>query len=127
MRFFVDNNLSINLARGMRAFGEDVDHLQDHFSPDSPDTEWLQFIGENDYFLITRDNAIRRNPAELSALKSYGVGAFFLGGKNRNKWELIQQLVRNWIRIKEYAGKKRRPSAIRIPPTGTMFDDIPLP
>ena len=31
MRFFVDNNLSPKLARGMAAFGEDVTHLQDHY------------------------------------------------------------------------------------------------
>jgi len=39
LKFFVDNNLSMNLARGMRAFGENVDHLQDHFDEDSSDTE----------------------------------------------------------------------------------------
>ena len=127
MRFFVDNNLSVNLARGMRAFGEDVDHLQDHFPDDCPDAEWLKYIGDNDYFLITRDDAIRRNPAELSAFKSYGVGAFFLGGKNRTRWELVQQIVRNWPRIQEHAGRTRRPFAFRVPPSGTKFSQIPLP
>lgn len=127
MRFFVDNNLSVNLARGMRAFGEDVDHLQDHFPDDCPDAEWLKYIGDNDYFLITRDDAIRRNPAELSAFKSYGVGAFFLGGKNRTRWELVQQIVRNWPRIQEYAGRTRRPFAFRVPPSGTKFSQIPMP
>lgn len=123
----MDNNLSPDLARGMRAFGENVDHLQDHFPEDCPDTEWLKYIGANDYFLLTRDNAIRHNPAELRALKEYGVGAFFLAGKNRTRWELIQQLVRNWLRIKEYADKERRPFAFRIPPSGTKFVRIPLP
>lgn len=111
----------------MKAFGEDVDHLQDHFPQDCPDTDWLRYIGENGYFLLTRDDAIRRHPAELKALKDYGVGAFFLGGKNRARWELVQQLVRNWLRIKEYAEKEKRPFALRIPPQGTKFDRIPLP
>lgn len=127
MRFFIDNNLSVNLARGMRAFGEDVDHLQDHFPDDCPDTEWLKYIGDNDYFLITRDDAIRRKPAELSAFKRYGVGAFFLGGKNRTVWQLVQQIVRNWPRIHEYAGRTRRPFAFRVPPSGAKFIRIPLP
>ena len=127
MRFFVDNNLSVNLARGMRAFGEDVDHLQDHFPEDCPDTEWLKYIGKNHYFLVTRDDAIRRNPAELSALKNYSVGAFFLGGKNRTRLELVQQLVRNWLRINDYAGNTKRPFAFRIPPSGSKFVLIPLP
>jgi hypothetical protein len=127
LRFFIDNNLSVNLARGLRAFGENVDHLQDHFPEDSPDTEWLKHIGENGYFLVTRDDAIRRRPAELKALKDFGVGAFFLGGKNRGRWELVQQLVRNWDRIKEVAGKERVPFAYRVPPNGTKFVKIPLP
>ena len=111
----------------MSAFGEPVEHLQDHFSPDSPDTEWLPYIGDNEYFLITRDNAIRRNPAELAALKKHKVGAFFLGGKERTRWELIDQLVRNWPRIKEVAVRTRKPFAIRIPPSGTKFEFISLP
>ena len=110
----------------MRAFGEDVDHLQDHFPPDSPDTEWLKYIGENDYFLITRDNAIRRHPAELNALKNYGVGAFFLGGKQRTRWKLVQQVVRNWPQIVAYASSTARPFAVRVRPTGSKFDKIPL-
>lgn len=111
----------------MREFGQHVEHLQDHFPEDCPDTEWLQFIGENEYFLITRDNNIRRHPAELLALKSFNVGAFFLGGKQRSSWELVEQLVRNWRRIGEYASKQRRPFAIRVPTTGTKFAKIPLP
>ncbi len=53
MRFFVDNNLSKQLANGMRAFGESVDHLQDHFPQDAPDTHWLEYVGEKEFFLIT--------------------------------------------------------------------------
>lgn len=126
MRFFIDNNLSRKLARGMRAFGEDVDHLTDHFEEDAPDTEWLRYIGDNDFFLITRDERVRKNPAELKALLDHGVGAFFLGGKNRNRCELIQQLVRNWPRIKQYSQTRSRPFAFRIAPKGAKFVPIPL-
>lgn len=126
MRFFIDNNLSPSLARGMKAFGEAVDHLQEHFPKDTADTEWLEYIGNNDFFLVTRDNAIRKNPAELQSLKRHGVGAFFLGGKSRTRCELIQQLVRNWPRIKEYATRQKKPFAFRVPPSGTKFDKLSL-
>ena len=126
MKFFIDNNLSHSLANGMRAFGEDVDHLKDHLPEDTPDREWLKYIGEKEYILITRDDNIRRNPAELKSLKDYSVGAFFLGGKNRTRWQLIQQLVRNWPRIKKFAAKQSKPFAFRIPPTGTSIVRIPL-
>ena len=107
MKFFVDNNLSKDLADGMKAFGESVSHLQDHFPENAGDAEWLPFIGSNDYILITRDERIRSKPAELRALRIYKVGAFFLGGKHRTRCQLIQQLVRNWPQIKELAGKTK--------------------
>ncbi len=126
MRFFVDNNLSTKLARGMSAFGEAVDHLKDHFPEDAPDTEWLAYIGDNDFFLITRDDNIRRNPAEIRALRDHRVGAFFLGGKHRSRCQLIQQLVRNWPRIKELAQATTRPFAFRVPPSGAKLSKILL-
>ena len=126
LKFFFDNNLSVQMADGMKAFGENVTHLQHHFSDNAKDVEWLPWIGENEYFLVSRDDAIRRHPAELASLKNAKVGAFFLGGKNRNRCEIIRQLVRNWPQIKQYADKTDRPFAFRVPPSGTKFDRINL-
>jgi len=123
MTFFVDNNLSTALAVG---FGEDVVHLQDHFAADTADPEWLAHIGKEGWFLITRDERIRHRPNEWGALKEHQVGAFFLGGKNRSRCDLIQQLVRNWPRIKDFAAKTRRPFALRVPPSGSKFTLISL-
>lgn len=124
MRFFIDNNLSIQLARGMAAFGEDVIHLKDQFDPDEDDAVWLAAVGESRRVLITRDERIRYRPNELAAFRDHAVGAFFLGGKNRSRCELIQQLVRNWPRIKEMARQKQPPFAFRIPAKGTKFTEL---
>ena len=111
---------------GLKAFDEDVVHLKDLFKDDTQDLEWLRYIGKEKIFLITRDERIRRNPSELQALKNYKVGAFFLGGKNLGRCKIIQQVIRNWPRIKEFAAKKRTPFAFRIPPQGTKFSSIDL-
>ena len=126
MTLFIDNNLGQNLAAGMKAFGEDVSHLRELFPANAKDTEWLPVVGARQYILVTRDEEIRREPSELAALKKNAVGAFFLGGKGLNRCQLIQQLVRNWPRIKELAHKERRPFAFRIPPSGTKFTKISL-
>jgi predicted nuclease of predicted toxin-antitoxin system len=126
MKFFFDNNLSPHLAAGMKAFGEEVMHLTDQFGQDALDAEWLPYVGNHELVLVTRDLSIRRHPLELNALKKHKVAVFCLGGKNRNRCELIRQLVRNWPRMKELAGNTNRPFAFRIPPTGTKFDRIPL-
>ena len=126
MRFFVDNNLSPKLARGMAAFGEDVTHLQDHYPADAKDTDWLPRIGRDEWILLTRDNRVRFKPAELGAIKQHRVGAFFLGGKERSRWDLIQQVVRNWSRMNELAEKTARPFAFRVPPQGAGIDRLSL-
>lgn len=109
----------------MKAFGENVVHLQDIFEPDAKDAAWLPVIGEKGYILVTRDEEIRREPSELAALQRHGVGVFFLGGKGLNRCKLIQQLVRNWPRMKELASSERRPFAFRVPPNGTNYSKIP--
>jgi hypothetical protein len=126
MKFFFDNNLGNNLVVGLRAFGEDVIHLTDEFSPGTPDEIWLKEIGEKGYVLITRDERVRWNPAEITAFCKYKVGAFFLGGKSLTKWQIIQQLIRNWIQIKEVSERTKKPFAFRIPPHGTKFLQIQL-
>jgi len=126
MRFFFDNNLSAKLAHGMREFGEDVVHLTDHFPQNAVDSEWLPFVGEHALVLVTRDEKIRWKPAELRAVKNFKVGAFFLGGKKLDRCQLIQQIVRNWPRMKEIARSERRPFAIRIPPHGSRFTHLTL-
>ncbi len=126
VRFFVDNNLSPGLARGMRAFGEDVIHLTEEFPADTEDAEWLARVGSRGWFVITRDDRIRYRSAELAAIRKSSVGAFFLGGKNRSRCDLIQQLVRNWPIIKEHAAKTRTPFAFRIPPAGSKLKSLPL-
>lgn len=118
MRFFVDNNLGPDLAAGLRGFGEDVVHLRDYFEVDAADVDWLGHIGEQGWYLITRDDAIRRKPFEIAVLRRHTVGAFFLGGKNLARCELIEQIIRNWRRIKMKADESTRPFGFRVPPRG---------
>jgi hypothetical protein len=122
--FFFDNNVSKKIVEGLKAFGEEVIHLQDKFREDSPDIEWLQYVGERELVLITRDEKVRWNPAEIAAIKKFKVPTFFLGGKKLDRCKQIQQVIKNWPRIKELSGKIKPPFAYRIPPTGTKFTQI---
>lgn len=127
MRFFFDNNLGKNLVEGMRAFGEDVVHLKEEYPQDNvPDETWLKDIGEKNYILITRDERVRWNPAELCAFRTYRVGAFLLGGKKLDKWAIIQQLIQSWPQIKNLSDSTRKPFAFRIPPYGSKMSPICL-
>jgi hypothetical protein len=110
----------------MKGFQENVIHLTDVLPQDVKDPALLQYIGERDIFFITRDERIRSRPAEIEVIRKYSIGVFVLGGKNQSRCNLILQLVRNWPRIKELAGRTRPPFIFRIPPKGTKFDSLTL-
>ena len=124
MRFFFDNNLSHRLAEGMKAFGENVEHLRDRFPPDISDEVWLKYVGQQDMVLLTKDIKIIRQPATLSLMRKYRIRAFFLKAKNLNHCQIIQLIVRNWSLIKEEAQKASRPCAYRIPRKGKIFKSL---
>jgi hypothetical protein len=126
MKFFFDNNLSKKLAFGMKAFGEDAIHLQDIFPENTADEIWLDYIGKKNYILITKDTRILKNPAEKIYLKKHNVGAFFLTGKSLDRCKMIQNIVKNWPKIKKIAVNSKPPFAFRIRSGGGKFEPIPL-
>ncbi len=126
MSFVFDNCLSPKLAKGMAAFGEDAIHLTDRFRSDTPDVEWLPWVAKEGHILITKDDHLRWRPAEKKALLTYKIGAFFLGGKNLGAFDMVQQVVRHWPRMKEIAAGERRPFAYRLRPKGGEFEKLPL-
>lgn len=122
--FMFDNNLAPSLAQALAILGEEACHLQDEFAADCADKEWLAEIGDRGWFLVTRDRNILKNKAEQAALRRHNVGAFFLSGKGLSRWDLVQQVIRNWPRILELADSTHRPFAILIPPNGTKYKTV---
>lgn len=126
MTFFFDNNIGLFIVQGLRAFGEDVTHLTEHFTPNAKDEDWLKFIGQNGMFLVTRDKRIRRRPLELDALRRNKVGAFVLVGKEMDRWSQIEQVVRAWPKIREASAATPLPFAFRVNRFGSRLDKLPL-
>jgi len=126
MTFFFDNNLGQFLVQGLSGFGEDVCHLTEHFQEDTPDEEWLRFIGKHRMLLVTRDQKIRKRPIELEALKRHRVGAFFLGGKAMGRWDQIRQIIRAWPGIKDAANKTQCPFAFKVNRSGSKVERLSL-
>jgi hypothetical protein len=123
-RFFFDANLSPNLAAGMRAFGENVEHISDTFVPGVEDIAWLPYVGSDGLVLVTRDVRIWRNPAELALITRHNIGGFVLGGQELDRCGLIQQLIRHWPLMKRTARKEARPYLYRLRRTGTKLTSL---
>lgn len=119
MKFIFDENLPLDFAKGINNFGEDVEHVLDHFPPGTTDVEILEFIGKNEYFLVTKDKRIRYNQGEIQALRKYKVGAFFLVGKTMRRWDIVKQIINSWENIKGIAERENRPFIYKLRRSGT--------
>ncbi len=129
MKFFFDNNLSLNLARAMNLLEEgegSAIHLKDKFEGDAKDDVWLAYVGDNDFILITRDKKIRKRPAERMAYRRHNVGAFILTGRIMTKWQGIKQLINSWEEIKRLNTITNKPYAFQIPLRGKKIQPLSL-
>lgn len=130
VKFFVDENLSPTLVRGLRDLGfANVEHILDFFKPGEIDKVWLEYVGKNKLVLITKDKKIRKNPKEKRLLLKYGIVAFYLGGENLGTREISKQLVNAWGKIEAIAKsqqKKGVAGAFIIRPGGGKIEEIPL-
>lgn len=96
----------------MRA-GAKVELHKDHFRDDAPDAEWLAEVGRRGWVVLTKDEAIRRNPLELNALLAGNVRAFILTLANMTGVDMANLLVHHLGHIERLArgaaGSVRRP------------------
>ena len=114
MRFFVDNNIAPQLARGFNLFvqGEhEFVHLRDRFAADTPDVEWMKALAkEPDWVILSGDVAISKNPHEVEAWKQAGHVIFFLksGWTNVSFWIQVEKLAHRFPKIEKLARRARR-------------------
>jgi len=78
--YFVDRSLGRHeLVDRLRGAGLSVEAHDDHFAPNTTDSEWLRAAGKNGWVVLTKDKAIRRNVLERVALLDAQVACFMLG------------------------------------------------
>jgi hypothetical protein len=96
--FFVDQNLRGQFPSVLRLAGLKVEELEDHLPPDTPDVEWLPFVGDRGWVAITMDY-LRGDVEEHAALMAHGVKVFVIVGKgtHRQRAEFFLKKLR-WVR-----------------------------
>lgn len=107
--FFVDRSLGKSIVEGIRATGLTVHSMADVYGEKPgqllPDEVWLRDAGENDWIVLTKDDAIRRRPAERDALTEAAVRVFCLTNRNLRGAEQTERFVSNRHRILRQARK----------------------
>jgi len=120
MKFIFDENLPQHIANGMSCLDKEVmiEHVLDSLGRGTVDTDLLKYVGQNQYFLITKDTKMRYNPAEKAAFIKYNVGAFILIGKAMRLWDIVKQIINSWELIKELSKTVKKPFIYKIRRSG---------
>ena len=109
LKFFVDRSLGKSIADGLRAKGLTVHSMADVYGEEKaqrlPDEVWLRDAGKNNWVVLTKDDAIRRRPAERDALTEAAARVFCLTNRNLRGVEQTERFVNNRDRIIRQAQK----------------------
>jgi hypothetical protein len=110
LNFFVDRSLGKSIVVGLRIAGLQVHSMADVYGEETAqllaDEVWLRDAGENGWVVLTKDDAIRRRPAERDALTEAAVRVFCLTNRNMRAAAQTERFVTNRHRILRQA---RRP------------------
>jgi hypothetical protein len=78
--YFTDRDLGKRFPEILRPSGLNVERHADHFAPDTPDTAWLEVVGERGWIAVTHDRRIRYKPNERDAVMRHGVALLVVVG-----------------------------------------------
>lgn len=108
-QLFVDRSLGKSIIEGLRAVGLTVHSMADVYGEQPgqllADEVWLRDAGQNDWIVLTKDDAIRRRPAERDALTEAAVRVFCLTNRHLRGVEQTERFVSNRHRILRQARK----------------------
>jgi hypothetical protein len=105
--FFVDRSLGKSIVEALQAHGLIVRSMAEVYGEAEAqrlaDEVWLRDAGKHDWIVLTKDDAIRRRPAERDALMEAAVRAFCLTTARLRGAEQIERFVLNRHRILQQA------------------------
>jgi PIN like domain len=101
--FFVDRSLGKSIVEGLRAAGLTVLSMADVYGEERaqllPDEVWLRDAGEKGWVVLTKDDAIRRRPAERDAMIAAAVRVFCLTTAQLRGTEQTERFIASRHRI----------------------------
>jgi len=127
MKCLFDNNLPPKLAKTLNYLegkeGITVEHIKEKFPPDMSDIDWIRQLGkEGNWFIITKDNQIRKKPHERNAWKESHIPIVFLqkSWTDRDFWEIAWRLIRHWPKLKNILVHNRKAESFEFSINGNI-------
>lgn len=98
------------------------------FDDQEQDDTWLRFVGERNWLVLTQDRKFHRSgyENELSAIKQYRVGCFYLWGAEVPTWDKLRTFCRAFDHIVQAARDTPRPFIFDVARSGVL-KPIPIP
>lgn len=91
--FFIDWCLGKSVSRALIEAGAQIEHHGDHFAQNTPDTVWLQVVGDRGWVVLTKDGVIGMNALELIAIAHAGARVFILVPGNLPRQQMANLFV----------------------------------
>lgn len=130
MILFFDRNVGTVVPKILQwknlRFPIQVEYHQQHFPIDEKDDVWLSTVGQWGWTVIGHDSSFHLRPTELSAIKQFQIGCFYLWGSEATRWEKLRCFSRAYDRIVQAEANTHKPFIFTITPTG-LLHEVPIP
>lgn len=138
LTFYFDRNIGVRLPEALRLLGlKNVVHHNTPrkqiqakgtssqtklFADNEPDDSWLKFVGEKRWIVFTQDRKFHRAgyENEMSAIKQFDVGCFYLWGAEAQTWDKMRAFCRAFDGIVKAAEETKRPFIFDVSKMGRL-------
>jgi predicted nuclease of predicted toxin-antitoxin system len=112
--YFIDRALGKSIGKALEDLGVKVEFHNQHFTPDSPDIEWLPVVSERGWIVLTKDENIGRNELEIKAMALANAKVFALVSGNIKREDMINIFVNAMEKIDKFAQGNNAPFIAKI-------------
>ncbi len=125
MILFFDRDLGTSLPLALlklhfdKQFHE-MHYHQQHFPINEADDVWMPMVGQWGWTIIGHDSQHHVRESELSAIKQYRIGCFYLWGWEAKRWEKMQCFAKAYDRIVEAEALTPKPFIFRVSQSGLL-------
>lgn len=125
MIVFFDRDVGTSLPKALlelhfdKQFHE-LHYHQQHFSMDEKDDVWLPQVGQRGWTVIGHDSKHHTHENELSAIKQYNIGCFYLWGSEAKRWEKMRCFAMAYERIVKAEMETPKPFIFKVTKAGLL-------
>jgi hypothetical protein len=98
-----------------------VERHLDHFARGTPDEDWLPFVGQNGWILLTTDKRIRYRTNEKQAVMKHRVRMFYFSTNDMTGRQMASALEKALPEIQKLCAKHPPPLIAAITRNGEVY------